>query len=191
LERGDPTAEARRRRELVTALQAVAGGDREALRDVYERTGAKLFGVCLRILGSREEAEDVLQDVYLTVWNKAHGFDPARASPVTWLATIARNRAIDRRRAMTPRLADRPMEEAFEVADGGPDALDALESGDDARRLKDCLGTLEPKARDAIVSAFYGGRTYEELAHLAGQPLGTVKSTIRRGLMRLRGCLEP
>ncbi|KQT64232.1 MULTISPECIES: sigma-70 family RNA polymerase sigma factor [unclassified Aureimonas] len=187
--RGDPTAEGRRR-ELVFALQAVAGGDREALRDIYERTGAKLFGVCLRILGSREEAEDVLQDVYLTVWNKAHSFDAQRASPITWLATIARNRAIDRRRSTAPRLADRPMEDAFQVPDLGPDALDALESGDEARRLKDCLGQLEPRTRDAIVSAFYGGRTYEDLAETGGQPLGTVKSTIRRGLIRLRGCLE-
>ncbi|RYE83861.1 MAG: RNA polymerase subunit sigma, partial [Hyphomicrobiales bacterium] len=81
------------RQFLVEKLQAVADGDRSALRDVYERTSAKLFGVCLRILSDREEAEDVLQEVYLTVWNKADRFDAARASPITWLATIARNRA--------------------------------------------------------------------------------------------------
>ena len=81
------------RQFLVEKLQAVADGDRSALRDVYERTSAKLFGVCLRILSDREEAEDVLQEVYLTVWNKADRFDAARASPITWLATIARRAA--------------------------------------------------------------------------------------------------
>ena len=186
MEQGVISAQAKRR-ELVAS--AVAGGDRDALRAVYDRTSAKLFGVCLRILGSREEAEDVLQDVYLTVWNKAHSFDPTRASPITWLATIARNRSIDRRRAAGPRILDRPVDEAVDIADTAPDALASLETSDEARRLRDCLGTLEAPAREAIVSAFFGGQTYDELAAERGLPLGTVKSTIRRGLMRLKGCL--
>src|ERR1700704_496904 len=87
------------RSQLVAALARVAGGDRAALQIVYRDTSAKLFGVCLRILNDRSEAEDVLQEVYLTVWRKAASFDPARASPITWLVAIARNRSIDRLRA--------------------------------------------------------------------------------------------
>src|SRR6266850_715523 len=87
------------RNQLVAALARVAGGDRAALQVVYQDTSAKLFGVCLRILNDKSEAEDVLQEVYLTVWRKAASFDPARASPITWLVAIARNRAIDRLRA--------------------------------------------------------------------------------------------
>lgn len=171
-------------------LQAVAAGDRLALRDIYLKTSAKLFGVCLRILSDREEAQDVLQDVYLTVWNKADRFDPARASPITWLAAIARNRAIDRRRAIGPRAFDRPVDEAMEIAGDGPDALAAMERGDDTRRLHDCLAALDARARGAIMAAFYGGRTYEDLAAEENVPLGTMKSLIRRGLIRLKGCLD-
>jgi RNA polymerase sigma factor (sigma-70 family) len=87
------------RSQLAAALARVAAGDRAALRIVYQDTSAKLFGVCLRILNDRGEAEDVLQDVYVTVWRKAGSFDPARASPITWLVAIARNRAIDRLRS--------------------------------------------------------------------------------------------
>src|SRR6266511_6233037 len=96
------------RRQLVAAISRVAGGDRGALRIVYQDTSAKLFGVCLRILNDRSEAEDVLQEVYVTVWRKAATFDPARASPITWLVAIARNRAIDKLRASTVRRRSEP-----------------------------------------------------------------------------------
>lgn len=178
------------RQYLVERLKAVGAGDRSALRDIYVRTSAKLFGVCLRILGDREEAEDVLQDVYLTVWNKADRFDETRASPITWLATIARNRAIDRRRAIGPRAFDRPVDEALDISDKAPDALTLLEHGDENRRLRDCLSNLDERSRSAIVSAFFGGTTYDELAGDAGIPLGTMKSLIRRGLIKLKGCLD-
>ena len=92
-------ADAARSRELAAALVRVPGGDRAALRLVYQETSAKLFGVCLRILKDRSEAEDVLQDVYVTVWRKAASFDPGRASPITWMVAIARNRSIDRLRS--------------------------------------------------------------------------------------------
>ncbi|KAB0677775.1 sigma-70 family RNA polymerase sigma factor [Aureimonas leprariae] len=179
------------RQYLVDRLHAVAGGDRAALQDVYRRTSAKLFGTILRILPDREEAEDVLQETYLAVWNKADRFDATRASPVTWLATIARNRAIDRLRAIAPRgRSHGPLEAAAEIEDGAPGALAALEAGDEARRLAGCLETLEERARGAVVAAFYGGRTYEDLANSGGVPLGTMKSLIRRALIRLKGCLE-
>src|SRR5215510_14602187 len=100
------------RSQLAAALVRVASGDRAALRLVYQDTSAKLFGVCLRILNDRSEAEDVLQDVYVTVWRKAASFDPARASPITWLVAIARNRAIDRLRASAVSRRAEPIENA-------------------------------------------------------------------------------
>src|SRR5262249_7653605 len=98
------------RSQLAAALVRVAAGDRAALRMVYQDTSAKLFGVCLRILNDRSEAEDLLQDVYVTVWRKAPSFDPARASPITWLVAITRNRAIDRLRSSAMRRRMEPIE---------------------------------------------------------------------------------
>src|SRR6476659_10881747 len=106
-----------RRRQLVAAINRVAGGDRAALRLVYSETSAKLFGVCLRILGDRSEAEDVLQDVYLAVWRKAASFDEGVASPITWLVGIARNRSIDRLRSQARSRANVPIEAAADVPD--------------------------------------------------------------------------
>ncbi len=188
---GGSTPQAQRA-HLAGRLRAVAAGERAALREVYDLTSAKLFGVCLRILNDRVEAEDVLQDVYVTVWNRAGRFDPERASPITWLATIARNRAIDRLRALAPERARRAegLDAAERIADEAPGALERLEATDEAARLRACLEGLEEKPRAAILAAFFGGRTYEDLACGAGVPLGTMKSTIRRGLIRLKGCLE-
>lgn len=179
-----------RRRQLAAAISRVGDGDRTALRLVYAATSAKLFGVILRILEDRSEAEDVLQDVYIAVWNKARSFDAEVASPITWLVAIARNRAIDRLRASGRRRAARPLDEASEVADEAPSAADLLERGEDEQRLSGCLEELEAKQAAAIRSAFLDGFTYEDLAARSGVPLGTMKSWIRRGLMKLRGCLE-
>lgn len=132
----------------------------------------------------------MLQDVYLTVWNKAERFDSNRASPITWLATIARNRSIDRLRSIGPRAANRPVDEALDHPDAAPDALALLERSDESRRLKGCLDTLDDRSRSAIVAAFFGGQTYDELATKGNMPLGTMKSVIRRGLIRLKGCLD-
>ena len=122
------------RARLVDALAGAAAGDRSAFEDVYRRTSAKLFGICLRIFSERSEAEDALQDAYLTIWNKAASFDPSRASPVTWLVTLTRNRAIDRLRAMRTRgLA--PLEEAGDIADPSPLAETALLAKEADREL--------------------------------------------------------
>ena len=179
-----------RRRQLVAAINRVAGGDRAALRLVYSETSAKLFGVCLRILGDRSEAEDVLQDVYLTVWRKAASFDEAVASPITWLVAIARNRSIDRLRSRAGSRAHAPLEVAAEVPDEGLSGLERLEIDENQARLNDCLQELEERQSAAIRSAFLDGFTYEELAERNRVPLGTMKSWIRRGLLKLRACLE-
>jgi RNA polymerase sigma-70 factor (ECF subfamily) len=185
-----PTEQDAARGQLAAALARIAGGDRDALRLVYRDTAAKLFGICLRILRDNGEAEDVLQDVYMTVWRRAATFDPGRASPITWLVAIARNRSIDRLRATAKGRAMRPIEDAFEVSDTAPSALAQAEMSQEHRRLIDCLDDLEPRHASSIRAAFLDGATYEELAARVSVPLGTMKSWIRRSLSRLRDCLE-
>jgi RNA polymerase sigma-70 factor (ECF subfamily) len=183
-----PVTELRSSDELAALIGAVAAGDRAAFRAVYERTSAKLYGICLRLLGSEAEAEDVLQEAYVTVWRNARRFDSAKASAITWLVVIARNKAIDRLRRRRP-VAD-GLEAAAEVPDEGPLATAVIEQKDDARRLAHCLDELDERARAMIRAAFLDGASYPELAEREGVPLGTMKSWIRRGLMRLKGCLE-
>jgi RNA polymerase sigma factor (sigma-70 family) len=178
------------RSQLAAALVRVASGDRAALRMVYQDTSAKLFGVCLRILNDRSEAEDVLQDVYVTVWRKAGGFDPTRASPITWLVTIARNRAIDRLRSGGVNRRTEPIEAADHVSDPAPAAAERVERAQEQQRLARCLEELEARHAAAIRAAFLEGATYDELAQRMKVPLGTMKSWIRRGLLKLRACLE-
>ena len=179
------------REELSAALRRVADGSQTALAEVYRKTSAKLFGVCIRILGEREEAEDALQEIFTSVWRNAGSFDPAKGSPISWLAALARNRSIDRRRSRASRAAAGAMgDEAMEVADEAPDALATLETAEDAGRVARCLGELEERQNLAIRAAFYEGLSYSELAVRSAVPLGTMKSWIRRGLLRLRECLE-
>jgi RNA polymerase sigma-70 factor (ECF subfamily) len=178
------------RSQLAATLMRVAGGDRAALRIVYQDTSAKLFGVCLRILNDRSEAEDVLQEVYVTVWRKAGTFDPGRASPITWLVAIARNRSIDRLRSSAVSRRSEPIESAEDVRDDAPGAIDVVLQTEQHVRLKICLGELEERHAKAVRSAFLDGVTYEQLAERMGVPLGTMKSWIRRGLLKLRACLE-
>lgn len=174
---------------LAQALLRVAEGDRAALKYFYESTSAKLFGVVVRILVDRGDAEDVLQDVYVTIWRKAVEFDASRASPITWAATIARNRAIDRLRSRGKREL-RPLEDAAEVSDDAPSAFEQASTSEEGRRLQAALSEIEPRAAAAIRAAFFEGATYSELAERAGVPEGTMKSWIRRGLMSLRTKLE-
>jgi RNA polymerase sigma factor (sigma-70 family) len=162
------------RSQLAAALVRVAAGDRAALRMVYQDTSAKLFGICLRILNDRSEAEDVLQDVYVTVWHKAGSFDPGRASPITWLVAIARNRAIDRLRASAVRRRMEPIEAADVVSDPAPAAGERLELAQQYQRLARCLQELESRHSAAIRAAFLDGATYEELAQRMSVPLGTM-----------------
>ena len=175
------------RAALTHALQNVAKHDSAALREVYRRTSAKLLGVCLRILNDRDEAEDVLQEVYITVWNKADRFDAGRASPITWLVSMARNRSIDRLRARRP-TAD--IGTAAQIPDPQPSALIGLEAAADRVRLEHCLDQLDEHHASAVRTAFYQGVTYEALATRLGVPVGTMKTWIRRSLLSLRVCLQ-
>ncbi len=174
---------------LSGALQRVGTGDQGALRYIYDQTSAKLFGVCVRILQDKSEAEDVLQEVYVTVWRKASVFDPGVSSPITWLVALARNRSIDRLRSRAVR-PSHPIEAADQVSDAAPLASDVIEMDQEAERLHGCIGELEPDHADHVRNAFMGGLTYQTLAEQAGVPLGTMKSWIRRALIRLKACLE-
>ncbi|HZG45526.1 MAG TPA: sigma-70 family RNA polymerase sigma factor [Allosphingosinicella sp.] len=177
-------------RAVADLIARAARGEQEALRLLYDQTAPKLFALCLRIVGDRGEAEEVLQEVYVTAWRRAGSFDPERSSPLTWLTTIARSRAIDRLRSAGRKRPAAPLDDAMEVRDPGEDALARLEGAEERQRLLHCLEELEDRQAQAIRSAFFGGHTYAELAELSAVPLGTMKSWIRRGLMQLKGCLE-
>ena len=176
------------RQRLVEALVATGEENRAAFQTLYQLTSAKLFGVCLRICGDRQAAEDVLSDVYMTVWKRAGAYEPGRASPISWLAPIARNRAIDWRRA-AGRAPSAPLDDLPEIADDAPSSVDRLLQDERDLRLHLCLDQLEQRQREAIRTAFFDGLTYAELAARQEVPLGTMKSWVRRGLLRLKDCL--
>lgn len=171
-------------------LTAVGRGDTTAFERLYRETSSRLFGVCLRLLPERSEAEEVLQEVYTTVWRKAGQFDASRASAITWLAMIARNKAIDRLRTMPSSLKRAPIELIEDIADAAPTPSAQVETADEHERLRLCLDELDERRRGLIRTAFFDGSTYEELAQRSGSPLGSIKSWIRRGLIQLRACLE-
>lgn len=173
--------------DLVVLLAAVARQDRSAFGELYERTSAKMHGICCRMMGSESDAEDVLHEAYLTVWRNAGRFDPSKASAITWLAVVTRNKAIDRLRR--ERSAE-PIDAAVELPDAGPSAMDVISDDQDRERLAKCLEQIDPRARDLIRTAFFTGATYAELAADKAVPLGTMKSWVRRGLLSLRKCLD-
>ena len=170
---------------LNALLQACGKGDRLAFEAMYHATSARLFGICRHYSGNRAEAEEVLQEVYIMTWLKASRFDPQLASGMTWLATMARNKAIDRRRARRPH---DPLETTTELSTQDSIA-DSLEREQEGSQLDRCLETLEEAQQRYIRVAFFEGYSYAELAERHGIALGTMKSWIRRGLLRLRLCL--
>jgi RNA polymerase sigma-70 factor (ECF subfamily) len=184
----DASAPDREGGELAVLIGGVAQGDRSALRNLYERTSAKLYGIGLRILRSEADAEEVMQDVFVTVWHRAGSFDRERGSAIAWLSTLARNRAIDRIRRK--RLPSTDLTAANDVQDDAPSALDTALGAEQRGRLEACLGQLDERPRRLIQTAFLDGMTYSDLAEQEKVPLGTVKSWIRRSLLRLRECMD-
>jgi RNA polymerase sigma-70 factor, ECF subfamily len=178
-----------RRARLTDALIRTGQGDRSAFQTLYQATSAKLFGVCLRIFPDRNEAEEALQDAYLTIWNRAASFQSGRASPISWLVAVTRNRAIDRLRA-SGKAKFTPIEDAADIADPAPRADAMLFAASEDAELHSCIEDLDSRDAHFIRSAFLGGATYAQLADTEGTPLATVKSRIRRALIKLRACME-
>ena len=172
-------------------LAQVALGNRAAFAALYRATANRLFGICLRVLGDRAEAEEVLQEVYTAVWRKAAQYDARQGTVMSWLGIAARNRAIDRLRERPARGALGALDLAAALADPAPSPEQEAQASNDRARLASCLEQLEPRRRSLIREAFFGGFTYEELARRTQAPLGSVKSWVRRGLLQLRACLEP
>ncbi|MBI0331347.1 sigma-70 family RNA polymerase sigma factor [Burkholderia plantarii] len=182
-------AGAARRERLNQLLLSVARGDQQAFAEFYRLTSSRVYGVIVRMLHDTGEAEDVLQEAYTSAWRRADSFDPARAGAMTWLVTLARNRAIDRLRQHR----DTPLDDsaAQDLPDDDTPSPAALaEASEERRRLQDCLDQLGAPQRHAVRDAFFSGATYAELAERLSVPLGTMKSWIRRSLMQLKLCLE-
>lgn len=162
--------------------------DRAAFRDLYERTSAKLFGVALRILKDRSEAEEALQEVYVKIWQRADRYVQGGYSPISWLVAVARNHALDVLRARKP-ISDE-MDVALEIPDGGPDPEQAALSSGERARIDGCLSQLEADKADCVRGAYLEGFSYEELASRHSVPLNTMRTWLRRSLLKLRECLS-
>ncbi|MCX7644989.1 MAG: sigma-70 family RNA polymerase sigma factor [Rhodobacteraceae bacterium] len=174
------------REEIEALIARVALGDRAAFRALYAATSAKLNGLLIRILKDEAEAEDVLQDVYVKIWHNAGRYAANGLSPMTWLITLARNAAIDRLRAR-PRP---PGEPPADTADPAPGPEAAAIAAGEARRIAACLGELAPERAAAVRGAYLDGLSYEALARRHGVPLNTMRTWLRRSLIRLRECLS-
>jgi RNA polymerase sigma-70 factor (ECF subfamily) len=186
---------------LAELLARVALGDRDAFSTLYRQTSARLLGVILRINSDRALAEDVLQDVYVNVWRAARSFDSLRSQPMTWLTSVARNRAIDSLRrqrtepqlhSTTTHLADDDEEHDMlnHIPSELPGPLQQLMQAAEARALGDCVTRLSSDQQQCLALAYYQGLSHAEVADHLTQPLGTVKSWVRRALQSLKGCLS-
>lgn len=170
-------------------LASVAQGDEAAFAELYQVTSAKLYSVALRILRSKEAAEDVVQDSYFKIWERASGFDPRIAAPVTWMAAIVRNRALDEIRRRGGRVqADVSELDTIESGDEHP--VEVLGRREDVDRLLRCLDGLEPEKRQIVRLAYLDGLSRDALAKRFGRPEGTIKTWLHRSLAQLKGCLE-
>jgi RNA polymerase sigma factor (sigma-70 family) len=182
-------------------MSRVALRDQAAFKQLYDETVCCLLGIAVRMLRDRAWAEEVVQEIYVSVWHTAPNYAPHKAQPMTWLMTIARHKTMDALRSSnadrkhcvrpTKSSGDDDDAEFTDIADEGAGPLDQLVQAADAQQLHCCLQKLEPQQRQAIALAFYDGLTHAELALHLHQPLGTVKAWVRRGLDRLRRCLEP
>jgi RNA polymerase sigma-70 factor (ECF subfamily) len=172
---------------LEDLLARSAQGDRAAFQRLYQASAAKLHGVALRILRRGDWAEEVLQECYVSIWTRAGDYRAGLSAPMTWMTSIVRNRCLDWLRRPAPEVTVETFEE---LESGSPGPLAELERAKDAQALARCLGGLDARQRQAIALAFYDGLSHAELASHLRQPLGTVKTWVRRGLLRLKSCLE-
>ncbi|MEO7318876.1 MAG: sigma-70 family RNA polymerase sigma factor [Chthoniobacteraceae bacterium] len=178
----------------IELLRRIGQGDRRSFEELYDRFSGVLFSTAYRVLNNREAAEDVLQDVFIQIWEKAPLYDPARGKPMTWAVTLTRNKSIDRLRSTQRRnrLHDDVGRESqtFEQFDDRS-SFDALASGETGALVREAIQKLSKDQREAIELAFFSSLTQTEIAERLDVPLGTVKARIRRGMMKLKDVLSP
>ena len=170
----------------------MAGGDQEALAALYDATSPMVHGLAVRILHDEPAAEDVTIDVYMQAFRRASRYDAARGSPLTWLFTFARSRAIDRLRSEAQRRRrELPLETIEMAPETAADPAESTLAGESRRAVHAAMTALTPEQRRAIELAYYSGMSHSEIAQVLGEPLGTVKTRIRRGMLALRRGLRP
>ena len=181
-----------RDQELSGLIARTAQGDEEALGALYDYTSPQLYGLALRVLDDPQSAEEVVLDVYMQVWKKASQFDLSRGKPIVWLAVLTRSRAIDRLRMKQPEQSRRePFEEVNEESDPMSDPELSVTQGEQRCLVLKALASLASEQREVIELAYFGGLSQSEIASKVGEPLGTVKTRIRLGMIKLRNLLTP
>ncbi len=174
--------------DIKRLLGRVALKDRAAFRELYALTSPKLFGICLRLLKDRSESEDALQEIYVKIWHGAGSYSQRGLSPISWLAAVTRNHAIDILRARKPQTDELDESKDIEAPGLSPEKAAVLAS--EGRRIDECMGELDPQHARAVRMAYVEGYSYEELAQQLDAPLNTVRTWLRRSLIRLKDCLE-
>ena len=170
-------------------LARITNRERVAFEELYTRYSNILYATAMKFLKEDADAQDVVQDVFIQIWDKAKLYDPAKGKPLTWALTMTRNRSIDRIRAIQRRTRLRDDFEKETVADesaGIREALSGVDASERTQILRDAVARLSPEQRKVIDLAFFGGLTQSEIADRLGEPLGTVKARARRGLMKLK-----
>ncbi len=175
-------------RDIKQLLGRVALKDRAAFRELYALTSPKLFGICLRLLKDRSESEDALQEIYVKIWHGAGSYSQRGLSPISWLAAVTRNHAIDILRARKPQTDE--LDEGKDVEAPGMSPENAAVLASEGRRIDECMGELDPQHAHAVRQAYVEGYSYEELAQQLDAPLNTIRTWLRRSLIRLKDCLE-
>ena len=178
---------------LIALIDRIALADEKALRELYEMTSSKLYGVAVRVVTNREWAEDVLQEAFINIWKIAGDYKATLSPPMAWMALVVRSRGLDFLRRRASERADR-MQELDEVisdtvAGDSPNPMDVAQASEQAKALHDCLSLLDNKPREVVSLTYMRDMSHGELAEQLKLPLGTVKTWIRRGLEQLRGCM--
>jgi len=178
--------------DLTALVRSIAGGDQAALGTLYDATSRLVFGLALRILGDRATAEEVMLDVFTQVWRQAGNYDRHRGSPMAWLMTIARSRAIDRLRSgWQDQQRKEPLDAVGPARAPGASPEESTEMAERRRLVRKALGAISPEQRELIEMAYYGGLSHSEIALQTSLPLGTVKTRIRLGMLKLKERLGP
>lgn len=175
-------------RELASLMHRVAQRDQDAFETLYRATNRKMYGIILGVLSSRSLADEVLQEVYVKVWQRAEDFDPDKASPITWMAVIARNRALDEARRSSNAATD-DVEDHLDLAADLENPLADMERSDTFKAVIRCLDTLDPERRQLILLAYYRGLSRDALAKRFNHPTATIKTWLHRSLTQLKTCL--